>query len=218
MKYKIYSGALQFTIFISVIIALLLAGVVMLMYTHRYFIEQSKAIIANIQFTDTGLAALMMQTSTSTDTIDLAIPDSEENQTIRIHLSNWGLFEKAYVKAHNREKYFTKLSLLGSCTEPSQRVALYLQETYKPLVVVGNTKITGNAFLPEQGIRTGNINGNSYYGSKMIYGAVKNSAAECQSYNYCCNNHYNKKFRQCKRFYFTRHINLFLLLLFYLSC
>jgi len=183
-KYKFKSGALQFTIFIAVIIALLLAGVVMLVSTHRYFIEQSKSLISNIQFADTGTAALLSTNNVSSDTLSLSLPDGNENQVVNVHLSHWGLFEKAYVKTMHRKNQFIKCSLLGSGINASERPALYLQETFKPLAVIGNTRIEGKAFLPEQGIRPGNINGNSYYGTQLVYGNIEHSKTEMPKLKY----------------------------------
>lgn len=181
---KLRSGALQFTIFISVVIALILAGIILLSYTHKFFIEQSKAIAENIQLADSGTAALMKQEFINNDTVSLSLLESKENQTVKIHLSNWGLFEKAYVKTTHRKKEFIKCSLLGTGLKSINRPAVYLNETFNPLAVVGNTQIKGDAILPEQGVRPGNIKGNSYYGKQLVYGEVKKSTAELPKLKY----------------------------------
>lgn len=217
-KYKLYSGALQFTIFISVIVALLLAGIVLLVYTHRYFIQQSKFIIENIELSDSGTIALLQQQEISTDTISLTLPEATEKQSVKMHLSYWGIFEKAHVYVKNHEKEFIKCSLLGTGIKSTDRPALYLQETYKPLVVVGTSKIAGKTYLPQQGIRPGNINGHSYYGSQLIYGATENSTTEMSelSYNYKeLLNYYLKEFKPLAATHYldlmpgTKHIHSF---------
>lgn len=185
-KNKVVSGALQFTIFISVLIALLLAGIILLTYTHRYFIEQSKAIVDNIQLANTGMAALRNQNAVSSDTVFLKLPDSREEQTIKVHLSHWGLFEKGYVVAIHRQKKFIKCSLLGTSLNTTDRPVIYLQENYIPLAVVGNTQIKGKAILPQQGVAPGNISGNSYYGTQLIYGPIESSGAELPKTKYDC--------------------------------
>lgn len=174
-KNKLRSGALQFTIFISVIIALLLAGLVLLVYTHRFFLEQSKAIVENIQSTDTGIEFLKKQDIYTIDTLFIPLPDALEGQSIKVHSSQWGAFEKAYVAATNKNKRFIKCSLLGSCLKNSKRPALYLQETSKPLMVVANTKIEGTAYLPKQGVRPGHISGKSFYGTELVNGNIQQS-------------------------------------------
>ena len=176
--YRLQSGALQFTIFISVIILLLLAGVILLAYTHRFFIEQSKAIVDNIQLADSGIIALQQQDSISTDTFSLSLKESRDEQTVRLHLSQWGIFEKGYVKSTHRKKEFTKCVLLGSGLTSVKRPSIYLNDHYNPLAVVGNTFIKGNAILPAQGVRPGNISGNSYYGKALINGEITTSTSE----------------------------------------
>ncbi|TRW21073.1 polymer-forming cytoskeletal protein [Flavobacterium zepuense] len=174
-QHKLRSGALQFTVFISVVIALVLAGALLLAYTHRFFLEQSKAIITTIQLADTGISALLVEKTATPDTILLNVPDVPDSQKVITHLSHWGIFEKAFVKATQGNKEFVKCCLIGSSMTAESRPALYLQETFKPLAVVGATHIEGNAYLPEQGLTTGSIAGHSYYGSEMIFGVVKKS-------------------------------------------
>jgi cytoskeletal protein CcmA (bactofilin family) len=184
LKYKLQAGALQFAVFISVIIAILLAGALLLAYTHRFFIEQSKAIVENIQLTDSGIASLLEDANAGTDTLSIPVPDAPKEQTLTVHLSHWGLFELGYVKATHRQKQFIKCSLLGSSIKAQNRPALYLNETFKPLAVVGETRIEGNSWLPEQGIRPGNISGNSYYGTDLIFGNIKSSTTELPKLKY----------------------------------
>ncbi|NDI98162.1 polymer-forming cytoskeletal protein [Flavobacterium sp. LaA7.5] len=185
-RHKIYSGALQFTIFIAVIIALLLAAAVILFYTHRFFLEQSKSSIQNIQLSDSGIMVLKGQDEINRDTLSIAVPGKEINQSIRTHLSHWGIYEKAWVQSIHRKKEFTKCSFLGSSIPADKCPSLYLKDMAKPLVVVGNTKITGKAILPQKGVKTGSIAGHSYYGTSLIYGNVAESTPELPKlkYNY----------------------------------
>jgi hypothetical protein len=182
LKNRLPSGALQFTIFVSVVIALLLAAVMLLAYTHGFFIKQSKAIIENIQMADSGIAALKTEDITG-DTIALTLKD-DKGQEVKMHLSHWGIFEKAFVETTHRKKKFVKCCLMGCGLLRTKRPALYLAETYSPLAVVGNTEIRGMAFLPQQGIRQGNISGNSYYGSQLLYGEMQKSEMELPKLKY----------------------------------
>lgn len=175
---------MQFTVFISVVIALLLAGALLLAYTHRFFIEQSKGIINNIQLADTGTMALLTQDIFNQDTLLLNIPDVTENQKVYAHLSHWGIFEKAFVRASQGEKEYIKCSLVGSGMASDIRPALYLQETFKPLALVGATEIRGDAYLPEQGLTTGSIAGHSYYGTELIFGKIKKSTVDLPKLKY----------------------------------
>ena len=173
-QHKVFSGALQFTIFIGVIIALILAGLVMLQNTQNFFIQQSKASIENIQLANSGITFLKQQNNliADTTTIDQL---SDTNQKIEVQSSQWGIYEKAIVKTTHREKIFYKSALLGTQIENSQRPTLYLQDNFKPLVVVGNAILKGIIFLPSQGVKPGYIAGESYYGKELVQGTTRNS-------------------------------------------
>jgi hypothetical protein len=177
LKFKIKSGALQFTVFVSVLIALLLAGLILYAYTFIYMKEQSKGAIENIQFCDVGIQALLEQQEFNTDTVQLDFI-KKENQSIKTHLSQWGIFEKGISVSQFRKKKFIKTAIIGSLINSDQSPTLYLQETYNALTVVGNTTIRGIAYLPQQGVNSGYIAGNSYYGSQLIYGTIKKSEKE----------------------------------------
>lgn len=173
-RYRIRSGALQFVIFIAVLIALILSGLILYAYTFVYLKEQSKATIENIQFSDSGISYLLQNSGRSADTLLLDFSD-KENQSVKGHVSQWGIFEKAFVETRHRQKRFVKMAIIGSVIN-SESPTLYLQETHNPLTVVGDTRIKGNAFLPLQGIRSGYIAGQSYYGNSLIYGTTKPSS------------------------------------------
>ena len=172
--HKLKAGALQFVVFIAVLIALLLSGLMLYAYTFSYMKEQSKGAIENIQLSDTGIEYLLHQEGINTDTLDLGFI-KKENQIIKVHLSTWGVFEKAFTITQFRKKRFEKTALIGTILHSDESPTLFLQETQNPLTVVGNTAIRGIAFLPSQGVKTGYIDGNSYYGSQLIYGSIKKS-------------------------------------------
>ncbi|MFE3872718.1 hypothetical protein ACFX5F_15965 [Flavobacterium sp. ZS1P70] len=174
--YKLKSGALQFTVFVAGLIALLLSGLMLYAYTFMYMKEQSKGAIENIQLSDTGIEYLLKQSEINSDTLSIDF-NQKENQTIKVNLSQWGFFEKAYTITQFRKKIFVKTAIIGSLINSENSPTLFLQETQNPLTIVGNTSIKGIAFLPSQGVKPGYITGNSYYGSSLIYGSIKKSTS-----------------------------------------
>lgn len=176
LKYRLKSGALQFTLFIGILIALILAGLILYAYTFIYLKEQSKAAIGNIQLSDTGIAYLLEDSSTDNDTITVPFIENED-QSIKGHLSYWGLFEKAYVESMHRKSRFYKSAIIGGKIDPDKSPTLYLQDNNNPLVVVGTTSISGITYLPSQGVRPGYIAGQSYYGTELIHGDILKSNA-----------------------------------------
>ena len=172
---KIKSGALQFTVFVAVLIALLLAGLILYAYTFIYMKEQSKGAIENIQVANIGIQHLLQQKETHNDTVTIDFL-KKENQTIKTNLSQWGIFQKGIAISQFRKKKFIKTALIGSLIVSKESPTLFLQETHNGLSLVGHTNIRGNAYLPVQGINSGYIAGNSYYGSQLIYGTITNSS------------------------------------------
>lgn len=181
-SHKLRSGALQFTVFISVLIALLLGGLILYAYTFNYFKEQSRATIGIIQLADAGINYALDVKDAPIDT--LAITNLEnQNQKVKIQIAPWGIFEKAIAITQHRKKKFKKIAIIAGEFESETSPTLYLQESYNPLTLVGNTKIKGNAFLPSQGVKPGYIAGQSYYGTQLIYGKVEKSGLRLPEVN-----------------------------------
>lgn len=170
LKKKIPAGALQFVLFTAAIIALLLLAAVLLFYTHRYFITQSDYRLQTMLVADRAIHKTALL-EISPDTLALPMDDTDDAIQVSANLSRWGIFTKAFVKSRHRKKVFTRCGLIGSGTDPVPP-SLYLQQSGLPLVVAGNTRIEGPVALPPQGVRTGNINGHSYYNSQMVYGSI----------------------------------------------
>jgi cytoskeletal protein CcmA (bactofilin family) len=139
--------------------------------------EQSKGAIENIQFADIGMQSLLEQKELSLDTAQIDFI-KKENQSIKTNLSQWGIFQKGIVVTQFRKKKFTKTAIIGSLINADLSPTLFLKETHNALTVVGTTSIRGIAYLPTQGVNSGYIAGNSYYGSQLIYGSIKKSTAE----------------------------------------
>lgn len=174
---KIKSGALQFSVFIAVLIAILLAGLILYAYTFVYLKQQSEAAVANVRLADVGFDHLLTSdVKPGSDT--LTIPSEAEGQSVRAITSPWGVFEKAYVVTTHRKKRFDKVGLLATKLDRVESPTLYLSDENTPLVIVGNTRITGKAVLPEQGIRPGYIAGNSFYGKQLVAGTIGRSKGE----------------------------------------
>jgi hypothetical protein len=171
---KLQSGALQFTVFIGVLIALLLSGLMLYAYTFLYCKEQSKATIENIQLSNSGINYLLTQNEIVADTVVLPI-ELNQNYTVKANLSYWGIFQKGFVSTQHRKKTFEKVAFIGSSIVADESPTLYLLETYNPLTLVGATKIKGIAYLPSQGVKSGYIAGQSFYGTQLIDGIIKKS-------------------------------------------
>jgi hypothetical protein len=173
---KLKAGALQLTLFIVVVIALLLASFLILVHTHQRFQIQTNFVLETVENADKGITYALQHSMQLNDTLKLDILD-EDYKTLNIHKDYWGIFEKVSSQSQIKNRTFQKIALIGASQPTLNRIALYVEDNNKPLVLVGNTIVKGLAFLPQRGVKSGNISGNSYYGSQLIYGNTKTSTA-----------------------------------------
>jgi len=171
---KIKAGALQFVLFIGAVIAVLLLSFVLVSYSHTLFHKKTDVTVNLIHMADVGL-----NYSFSKDLLDgeqITVPTiGEVTMDVSVENSYWGLFEKRTSVAKHKKIQFTKIGLVGQIDE--NRPALYLKDNQRPVIIAGNAKISGTTYLPEQGIRMGNIYGNSYHRDNLIYGKQKKSSS-----------------------------------------
>ncbi len=169
---KLKAGALQYTIFISVVIALLVFAFISLTYIQeklRYKALFFQEVIYNVNQRFDYLAEHKIPYISQT-----AITASPENRVeTSVSKSHWGLFDIVTITSKKGKETFIKTALLGGYQQ--QKTALYLQDTNQPLVLVGNTHIEGKTYLPEQGVKRGAIAGHSYKGQQLIYGNINKS-------------------------------------------
>ncbi len=171
---KIRAGAIQMAIFISVIVALLLFTFIVLIHTHKKFGADSHFNLETIKNADKGIAFALSNKTVTRDTVFVDLKD-QDFKSLKVCHNFWGVFETVSSTATIKSKRFAKIALIGTKQSESDRTALYVKDNKKPLVLVGNTRIQGVAFLPKRGVKTGNISGQSYYGERLIYGSAKAS-------------------------------------------
>lgn len=179
---KLKAGALQLTTFIVVVIALLLAAFILLVHTHKQFQIQKDFIVETTRNSNLGINYTLKNSIRLNDTTTISHKD-EDYKSLRVYRDYWGVFEKITSISKIKKKRFEKIALIGSKQADTYRPALYIQDNNKPLVLVGNTKIKGVAYLPKQGVKPGFISGQSYYGSKLIYGSTELSSVLPKIYN-----------------------------------
>ncbi len=168
---KLKAGALQLTLFIAVVIALILAGFILLVHTHKRFNIQTDFIIQTSQNTNRGINQVLINSSALNDTVSIDL--EEDFKSLKVYREYWGIFEKVTSVAKIKSNTLKRVALIGAIQPENNRTALYVQDNNKPLVVVGSTKIEGAAYLSNLGVKPGTISGQSYYGSQLIYGGIK---------------------------------------------
>jgi len=170
---KLNAGALQMVTFIIVVIALLLSSVLILVHIHKQFRLQTDHVVESIHLVDRAMNYSLTHNLNNQDTTSVSVFD-ESYKSLKVKTDFWGVFEKVFAESQIKHKKINRIALVGQ--QPTQeRTSLFLKDNKKALVIVGQTKIEGLTYLPKRGVKTGNIQGQSYYGTSYIYGSVKDS-------------------------------------------
>ena len=172
---KIKAGALQFVLFIGAVVAILLMAFVLLSHTHKHFDRQTDFVISTIKSAGFGIDASLARQMPLGNAISIK-DQSELPIDIVVKRELWGVFEKRTALASHGKTKQLKMALVGGRAK-NEMPSLYIADKQRPLILAGNSRITGTAYLPEQGLKMGNIYGNSYNGSQLLYGIQKKSDA-----------------------------------------
>lgn len=169
---KIEAASIQYVLVISVIIIIVLSAFISLLYLQKRISQKAtlfKETIAltNQAFDHIAQSEIPYNTKTVFSFSEYPMEVTEAQRT------HWGAFDLISAKAVLQNEQFEKIGIVGGST--SQRTAMYLQDTNKPLILVGDTQIKGTSYVPRLGVRPGSIGGTSYYGSALIQGNTAQS-------------------------------------------
>jgi len=172
VQQKIEAASIQYVLVISVIIIIVLSAFISLLYLQKRIAQKSTLFKETIHNTNQAFDYVAQSAIPYNTVTDFSFSEYSSEST-EVQRTHWGVFDLISATATLNNEQFQKTGIVGGHT--TQRTALYLQETNKPLILVGNTKIQGNVFLPKLGVRRGSIGGTSYYGSSLVYGNSKQS-------------------------------------------
>lgn len=164
---KVKAGALQYVLVISVIIAIILMAFIMLIQLQEKIISKNRLYKETIYNVTNGFNYLSQKELAYNLEFRRQFSENKKEETTLVR-KRWGIFDIAIVKSTINKESFQKVALMG--WKQSDEKALYLKENNTPLVLVGKTQIRGDVFLPKQGVKSGSIAGNSFYGTQLIYG------------------------------------------------
>ncbi|MCV6631084.1 MAG: hypothetical protein OIF50_14625 [Flavobacteriaceae bacterium] len=165
-KSKIPAGALQMVLFIGLVIAILLGALVSITYMQIHFQDKQQYRITALQNLESAFFNL-----------DPLEGDSLSTPIIK-KTKFWGLYEHLSLSTKIGKSRFFKTALVGGKIEKKDRVALYLADQNRPLVLVGNALLDGTLKLPKRGVKSGSIAGTSYYRDQLTYGTSSLSTAK----------------------------------------
>jgi hypothetical protein len=161
---------------ISVIVGLLCSLLLLLAYNNLFFqksLEAEERVSRNIRsaidlvLADTSI--VLEEQVLSKDLFESA------GDSVCIKKENWGIFSIASVVASYKGKRKIKNFFFGAGIISPLDGCLYIADHKTPLLLVGNTRLTGDAFLPPAGIRPGYIDQRGFDHEKLINGKVRDA-------------------------------------------
>lgn len=162
---------------IALIIAVLSACLILVAFNYKLYILKNQHE-QTIELNCTSGVNLLLSIYSSlpyneSKTVDLY---GMQNDSVIIKKSKWGIFDIGIVKAVHRDIETIRIFQIGSKPAGVTKSAIYLVDDGNSLAVAGNTSIIGTCFLPERGVRSTQISGFNYTGSKLVNGVVKRSS------------------------------------------
>lgn len=164
------AGAFIYALFIMFIISML--TLLFLTQTRLYSNEISRMQIRDRleQNTQSGINySLALDSEQWEDSLQIDLFGKGKDR-VQIKKFKWGLMDMVRVKASDQNQHVTKTALVGYKPVDSLKTSLYLTGGASALHLCGQTRIKGNAYLPESGVKRAYIAGESYFGDSLIYG------------------------------------------------
>ncbi|MGK6353469.1 hypothetical protein [Parapedobacter sp. DT-150] len=166
------AGALLLALLLAVIIGVMTGGLLLLLQYHRQY--AAHALRQERLQRNLGSATNLLLTAGTATVGDTAMADlfDEELDSVRLIRRPWGVFDLGVAHAFEHGDTVGRTFLIGCAPTEAERYALYLADEYRPLSISGNTRIQGDAFLPEAGIRKAYIENQAYAGEEVIYEGI----------------------------------------------
>lgn len=92
-----------------------------------------------------------------------------ENPVVVLH-ARWGFFEVVGAQKTGEKETHIKMGFVGYLVPETPHYSLYLLDEGTPLTLCGKTHISGDVYLPPQGVKRGYAGGLQYEGEQLIYG------------------------------------------------
>ncbi len=95
-----------------------------------------------------------------------------EQDTVYIQAMPWGGFIRVEVNAKYKSAFSRKQAMIGQGLTESMDNAIVLDNLDNPLIVTGETEITGNVAVGTRGVKSGNIKGIRFKGKRLVTGDI----------------------------------------------
>lgn len=179
----IKAGALLYTVLLSFIISLITGFFILASSFHNKYIDiafQKDKVIDDVN-SATNLILSDFSVLTEPEMILDLYDDGIDK--VKIVQKPWGMYNIICASAGWKSFAHTKTMLVGDDVFNSEKVSLYLVDQNNYLSLCGKTVIRGLCYLPELGVRRAYIEGQSFSGSKLVEGEIRQSSKSLPAIN-----------------------------------
>lgn len=167
----IKAGALLYAMFLIIVITIISSSFILVNYYNGAYVIHLVKKEQLLMDVNSGInyGLTFHKTIPLNQTLEVDLFEDGQHP-VSIQKKAWGAFYVLTSSATSGKNSTVKSALIGSNFNEGEKTALYLTDQNKPLSLCGNTKIVGDSYLPEAGVKRAYIEGKSFAGSTLIEG------------------------------------------------
>ncbi len=167
------ASALFIVLFVSLVIGILCSALIYSAYFYRLQVYDS---MTHSRMDRNAYSAINFLFSQKGQIITEQLDLFGEEDSVLVENKIWGVFDVAIVKAFSGKYNTSRVLMYGYKGDSLSKLSIYMVDQQRPLSVSGNTFIKGTAYLPEAGVKSANVEGQSFLGKEFIHGDIKKSS------------------------------------------
>lgn len=159
---------------LSVIISALCSALILFTYykqSHSRRLELYETLARNC---DSGIQYILSQTQPIEKYTELDLYN-DQRDSVRLRRMEWGMYDVLAVVAHRGAHRQLKTVMSAMLSDSLHQSSLYLSQSAAPLIVAGDTRLSGTVYVPDGAIRPGAVGGKYFTGKRLLDGTRKTS-------------------------------------------
>lgn len=173
----IKAGALLYAMFLVIVVTIISSSFIFInFYNGEYVISllKKEQLLKDVE-SGINYGLVFHQNLPFNQIFNIDLFDDEQHQVI-LEKKMWGAFYVLKSISQWHKSKLIRTALVGTDFKQSEQTVLYLTDQNKPLSLCGNTKIVGDCYLPESGVKRAYIEGSNFIGNQLINGIKHNSS------------------------------------------
>lgn len=171
------AGALNYTIFVSIVTAILCSLMIVMAYMNRSFFIQTDIYDKAKDNALSGIAIGMglEQTEDYEEWLEMY---GDGADSVLVKKRKWGLYEVIHSSAQINRVNHSKTSIIGYKSTESRTTALWLSDRNRPLQLSGSALLKGDCVLPKKRVDRAYIEGSNYNRKELVFGKTSDSKSQ----------------------------------------